>query len=42
MQFSYFWYRLHQNFSLPGDLGFFLYPESMPELYDCQLPQAGN
>lgn len=34
MRFSYFWHRPTIDFSLPADLGYFLYPEHVPELYD--------
>ncbi|HEY9662821.1 MAG TPA: NUDIX domain-containing protein [Allocoleopsis sp.] len=34
MGFSYFWHRPTNDFRLPADLGYFLYPEHIPELYD--------
>jgi ADP-ribose pyrophosphatase YjhB (NUDIX family) len=34
MKFSYFWHRPAIDFKLPADLGYFLYPENIPELYD--------
>ncbi len=33
MRFSYFWHRPTIDFQLPADLGYFLYPEHIPELY---------
>ncbi|MBD1852987.1 NUDIX domain-containing protein [Cyanobacteria bacterium FACHB-502] len=33
MKFSYFWHRPTNDFRLPADLGYFLYPEHIPELY---------
>jgi ADP-ribose pyrophosphatase YjhB (NUDIX family) len=34
MKFSYFWHRPTIDFRLPADLGYFLHPEHLPELYD--------
>lgn len=34
MRFSYFWHRPTVHFRLPEGLGYFLYPEHIPELYD--------
>lgn len=34
MRFSYFWQRPTIDFRLPADLGDFLYPDHIPELYD--------
>lgn len=34
MKFSYFWHRPATDFRLPADLGYFLYSEYIPELYD--------
>lgn len=34
MMFSYFWHRPTTDFRLPADLGYFLYPEHIPELYN--------
>lgn len=36
MQFSYYWHRPSREFSLFGDLGYFLYPNHIPELYDSE------
>ena len=33
MVFSYFWHRPTLDFKLPADLGHFLYPHHIPELY---------
>ena len=38
MKFSYFWHRPAIDFKLPADLGYFLYPEHIPELYDLNQP----
>jgi ADP-ribose pyrophosphatase YjhB (NUDIX family) len=35
MEFSYFWHRPSRDFALWGDLGSFLHPEYVPELYHC-------
>jgi ADP-ribose pyrophosphatase YjhB (NUDIX family) len=37
MKFSYFWHRPSIDFKLFGDLGHFLYPNHIPELYDNSL-----
>jgi hypothetical protein len=33
MVFSDFWHRPTIDFELPADLGYFLYPHHIPELY---------
>jgi len=41
MIFSYFWHRLSPDFAIPYDLGYFLYPQHIPELYSS-LPNSGT
>lgn len=36
MNFSYFWHCPAVDFKLPNDLGHFLYPQHIPELYDSR------
>lgn len=39
MIFSYFWHQLTLDFAIPYDLGYFLYPQHIPELY-FSLPHS--
>ena len=38
LRFEYRWHTVAVDFQLSGDLGFFLKPEFLPELYSVSLP----
>lgn len=42
IRFQFSWHEIDQDFTLSGDLGFFLNPESLPELYKNQPNQAAH